>query len=163
MGDFFQDSNGSWWFKTVGKGNKERDISVGDAMMDTLKRYRLSRGLVPGLPSPGDTTPLVHKLTGFGPVNSTRQIRLIVQACFDQAVSRMTSEGFGEEAKSLEAATVHWLRHTGISDDINKRLRPISHVRDDAGHSSSATTDLYNDAELQVRHASAKKKSILPD
>ena len=58
----------------------------------------------------------------------------------------------------MEQATAHWLRHTGISDDINKRHRPISHVRDDAGHSSSQITDRYNDVTLQERHKSAESK-----
>ncbi len=60
-------------------------------------------------------------------------------------------------------APVHWLRHTGISDDINKRGRPIAHVRDDAGHSSSSTTDRYNDIELKDRYQSAKQKKLTND
>lgn len=163
MGHFYQDSQENWWFKTVGKGNKERDISVGDTLLNALKRYRYHRGLSPALPIAGDTMPLIHKIVGSGAIESTRQIRLLVQECFDHAIEQMIKEGFTEEAKTLCEATVHWLRHTGISDDLNKRGRPIPHVRDDAGHTSSATTDLYNDAELQERHASAKKKNILPD
>jgi len=72
----------------------------------------------------------------------------------------MKSQGFEDEARMLQEATVHWLRHTGISDDINKRGRPVAHVRDDAGHSSSAITDRYNDTELQARHLSAKDKDV---
>jgi len=53
---------------------------------------------------------------------------------------------------------VHWLRHTGISDDVKRR--PREHVRDDAGHSSSAITDKYIDIELRERHRSAKNKPI---
>ena len=70
----------------------------------------------------------------------------------------MKQDGFTEEATSLTAATVHWLRHTGISDDV--KIRPKEHVRDDAGHSSSAITDKYIDIELHERHRSAKKKPI---
>jgi hypothetical protein len=55
-------------------------------------------------------------------------------------------------------ATVHWLRHTGISDDV--KIRPREHVRDDAGHSSSAITDKYIDIELRERHRSARNKII---
>jgi hypothetical protein len=66
-----------------------------------------------------------------------------------------------EDADALMAATVHWLRHTGISEDV--KHRPREHVRDDAGHSSSAITDRYIDIELRARHASAKKKIIKPD
>lgn len=160
MGDFYQDSQGRWWFKTVGKGNKERDISVGDTMLNALKRYRENRNLAPTLPAPGENEPLIHKLIGKGPVSSTREIRYLVQYCFDAAINSLIKDGKKNETVALEEATVHWLRHTGISDDLNKLGRPTSHVRDDAGHSNSAITDLYNDSELQARHASANAKKL---
>ncbi|MDT8428813.1 MAG: site-specific integrase [Pseudomonadales bacterium] len=159
MGHFYRDNEGNWWFQTVGKGNKERDISVSNDMLAALKRYRLSRGLS-ALPSPGELTALVHKTRGRGGISSTRQIRGIVQKCFDQAEARLNQEGFSEEAERLQAATVHWLRHTGISEDV--KYRPREHVRDDAGHGSSAITDRYIDVERTERHASAKNKRVKP-
>lgn len=157
MGHFYRDMDGNWWFKTVGKGNKERDISVSNAMIEALKRYRLSQGLS-SLPSPGETLPLIPKALGKGPIESARHIRKIVQLCFDNTMERLKNDGFIEDAETLLATTVHWLRHTGISEDV--KTRPREHVRDDAGHSSSAITDQYIDIELRARHASAKKKLI---
>ena len=157
MGHFQADQEGNWWFLTVGKGNKEREISVSDAMLEALKRYRLSRGLL-SLPIPGESAPLVHKTRGKGGIGSTRQIRGIVQKCFDAAAQRMRANGFSEDAERLSAATVHWLRHTGISEDV--KHRPREHVRDDAGHGSSAITDRYIDVERAERHASARQKLI---
>ena len=63
-----------------------------------------------------------------------------------------------EEADSLGEATVHWLRHTGISDDV--KHRPREHVRDDAGHGSGAITDRYIDVNLKDRHRTAKNKQL---
>lgn len=40
MCDFHRDHDGNWWFITVGKGNKKRQIAVSDAMLKALKRYR---------------------------------------------------------------------------------------------------------------------------
>lgn len=157
MGHFYKDMDNNWWFKTVGKGNKERDISVSNAMLEALKRYRISLKLS-SLPSPGEATPLIPKARGKGPVEGTRHVRKIVQHCFDKTIERLNTDGFKEEAEMLMAATVHWLRHTGISEDV--KIRPREHVRDDAGHSSSAITDQYIDIELRARHASAKKKLI---
>ncbi len=157
MGHFHSDMDGNWWFKTVGKGNKERDISVSNAMLAALKRYRISLSLT-SYPSPGETTPLIPKANGKGSIVGTRHIRKIVQQCFDKTMARLTADGFVEDAEMLMAATVHWLRHTGISEDV--KIRPREHVRDDAGHSSSAITDQYIDIELRARHASAKKKLI---
>src|SRR5436190_16639920 len=112
------------------------------------------------LPSRGETNPLISKANGQAAIQSTRQIRCIVQACFDAAFKRMAKDGLQEEAIELKTATVHWLRHTGISEDV--KHRPREHVRDDAGHSSSAITDQYIDVELRARHASAKKKKLDP-
>lgn len=159
MGHFYQDSHGYWWFKTVGKGNKLRSVAVSDDMLNALKRYRQHLNLSV-LPLPNESNPLLPKERGIGAMNSTRHIRRLVQYCFDQAVEKLRQNVFIADADALEAATVHWLRHTGISDDINKRERPVAHVRDDAGHSSSAITDRYNDIELKERHRSAKGKKI---
>ena len=51
MGHFYKDMDGSWWFKTVGKGNKERDICVSNAMLEALKTRlcaNLSSSPLPG-------------------------------------------------------------------------------------------------------------------
>lgn len=160
MGDFAIDGDGNWWFTTVGKGNKQRNISVSDAMLAAFKRYRLSLGLSE-LPAPGENLPLIPKTRGAGPVTGTRQIRRIVQQVFDAALERLRADGFQQDADTLSAATVHWLRHTGISEDV--KIRPREHVRDDAGHGSSAITDRYIDIELRARHASAKHKKIQHD
>jgi len=63
-----------------------------------------------------------------------------------------------DDASDLKAATVHWLRYTGISEDV--KFRPREHVRDDAGHASMANTDRYIDSDLRERHASDRKKRI---
>lgn len=127
-------------------------------MQNALKRWRKYLNLSP-LPSPSDHLPLFPKQKGKGPITNTTYIRKIVQQCFDNAIEKLKQDGFVEEAESLVEATVHWLRHTGISDDV--KHRPREHVRDDAGHSSSAITDKYIDIELRERHASAKNKPIV--
>jgi len=157
MNHFYRDGDGHWWFTTVGKGNKERQIAVSDAMLKALKKWRSHLNL-PLLPSPADTSPLLPKTKGNGAIKSTNTIRNIVQYCFDRTIEQLNKDGFNEESETLNEATVHWLRHTGISDDV--KIRPREHVRDDAGHSSSATTDKYIDIELRERHRSARKKII---
>lgn len=160
MNDFAKDSNGHWWFTTVGKGNKERQIAVSDAMLNSLMRWRRFLGL-PALPSPADNSPLIPRVRGTGPMSDTAPIRRLVQRCFDLAIEQLRRNQEIEAADHLEAATVHWLRHTGISEDV--KIRPREHVRDDAGHSSSATTDRYIDIEKQARYQSAQNKTIEPD
>lgn len=159
MGHFYKDGNNNWWFITVGKGNKERQVTVSNSMLDALKRWRKYLGLSL-LPSPNDNYPLLPKLKGQGAVTSIRMIRQLIQECFDETTKELIKKDEKEEASTMAEATVHWLRHTGISDDINKRGRPIVHVRDDAGHASIATTDKYNDITLRERHSSGKNKEI---
>ncbi len=160
MRHFERDGDGLWWFTTVGKGNKERQIAVSAAMIKALTRWRKYLELSP-LPSPGETHPLIPKQLGTGPITSDRPIRKIVQQCFDQSVARLKTDGLNDDAQQLANATVHWLRHTGISDDV--KARPREHVRDDAGHSSSLITDRYVDVGLRERHQTAKKKTIVPE
>ena len=101
----------------------------------------------------------VHR--GNGPLTNTTHVRNIVQICFDRTIEQLAERGLREDSEAMMAATVHWLRHTGISDDVKRR--PREHVRDDAGHSSSAITDRYVDIELSERHKSAKRKKIRID
>jgi site-specific recombinase XerD len=157
MNHFTRDNEDNWWFTTVGKGNKQRQIAVSEAMLEALKQWRKHLKLSP-LPSPADTDPLILKNKGKGPVTCTSLIRKVVQNCFNHAINKLRQDSFVDEAESLIPATVHWLRHTGISDDV--KIRPKEHVRDDAGHSSSAITDKYIDIELLERHRSARKKLI---
>lgn len=126
-------------------------------MLSALKRYRKYLGLST-YPTVNEQTPLVAKLKDKGPVTSTRQIRRLVQDCFDAAYEKMKSDGLEEDAADLRSATVHWLRHTGISEDV--KFRPREHVRDDAGHASMATTDRYIDSDLRERHASGREKRL---
>jgi len=157
MGDFQRDSDGNWWLHVIGKGNKSRKITVSDEMIAALKRYRSFLNL-PAMPTLGEHTPLVAKQKGKGPVTSTRQIRSIVQLCFDNSYQRMKNDGLAEDAEDLKLATVHWLRHTGISEDV--KTRPREHVRDDAGHSSMQTTDRYIESDSRERHLSGRKKKL---
>jgi site-specific recombinase XerD len=159
MNDFNKDHHGNWWFTTVGKGNKKRQIAVSEMVIDALKRWRVFLSL-PELPSPGENQYLIPKIKGYGPITDTITIRRLIQKCFDLAAQKLRLDNKLEEAHHLEAATVHWLRHTSISEDV--KTRPREHVRDDAGHASSATTDRYIDVEMNARHHSARKKKILP-
>ncbi len=159
MNHFYQDSYQNWWFKTVGKGNKERNIAVNDDMLLALSRWRQYLGLL-DLPAIDENFPLIPKLRGCGNITDVKSIYLIVDECFSAAAEKLKEMNQFTEAENLRHASSHWLRHTGISDSINKYDRPIAHVRDDAGHASINTTDRYNDITLLERHLSARKTKL---
>jgi integrase len=158
MGNFAPDKQSLWWFTTVGKGNKIRDIAVSDELLAALKRYRIHLDLPP-LPARQEATPLVPKMKGKKGLGS-RQIRNLVQDVFDRAISQLLTAGKNDEAEDLATATVHWLRHTAISTDVE--FRPREHIRDDVGHENPATMDKYIDTDRVARHRSAQNKKLKP-
>jgi site-specific recombinase XerD len=159
MGNFAPDKSGLWWFRTIGKGNKVRDIAVPDELLNTLKRYRVSLDMPP-LPSREEPTPLLSKLKGKEGLGS-RQIRNVVQSVFDRAINELLRHGKKDEAEDLATATVHWLRHTAISSDIESRSR--EHIRDEVGHAISGTMGKYIDIDRAAQHQSAQHKMLKPD
>lgn len=159
MGDFFKDNDGLWWFRVIGKGNKSRDIAVCDDMIEQLVRYRGYLGLS-AMPLPGEAVSILVKKRGHGGIG-VRQLRKIVQEGFDIVIEELNRQSKQEDAQRMQQATVHWLRHTAISKDV--QMRPREHVRDDAGHESVQITDRYIEIEMQERHASARSKKLMRD
>jgi site-specific recombinase XerD len=158
MGHFFRDHQSCVWFETTGKGNKTREIAVPDSLVDGLARFRKHLGLGTSFPLRNESTPLIPKQKGKGGLG-IRQVRICVQTCFDLAIESLKKQSLHEQAQDLMTATVHWLRHTAITHDVQSR--PREHVRDDAGHESSQTTDLYIEDDRRARHASAKDKKLI--
>lgn len=159
MGNFAPDKRGLWWYTTVGKGNKIRDVAVPNELLAALKRYREFLNLTP-LPHRDEPTPLFPKQKGQAGLG-TRQIRNIVQMVFDRAIDKLQAIGKKDEAEDLATATVHWLRHTAISNEVE--YRPREHIRDDVGHENPATMDKYIDIDRLARHQSAQSKKLKPE
>ncbi len=154
---FYKDSDGNWWLTVLGKGKKQRDISVPPALLHYVKRYRLYCNLDP-LPVSGDKHPIVksqRRAVGL----TSRQLRRVVQDAFDNAYHKMVDDGRQEDAKTLRSATSHYLRHTGASHDI--QTRPIKHMSDDLGHATMGTTDkIYINSDRKARAHSGRKRKV---
>ncbi|NRA82866.1 MAG: site-specific integrase [Gammaproteobacteria bacterium] len=157
MSDFSSDSDGFWYLTVFGKGNKIRDVTVPPAYLVYLKRYRKYRGLSP-MPSPDEDASLLNKRRGKGNLTA-RQIRRIVEESFDIAVSALQRDGFIDEANHLMAATTHWLRHTGATEDAGSR--PLKHLADELGHASSDTTDKnYIQSNIKDRARTGQDRKV---
>lgn len=157
MSDFSVDDDGFWYLTVFGKGNKVRDVTVPEAYMPYLKRYRVSRGL-PSLPAPDEDTTMLNKLRGAGNLTA-RQIRRIVEESFDLAIAALKKDGFEDDANYLMAATTHWLRHTGATEDAGSR--PLKHLADELGHASSETTDRnYIQSNIKDRARSGQHRKV---
>jgi len=157
MSDYSVDNDGFWYLTVFGKGNKIRDVTVPPAYMPYLKRYRLSRGLS-SLPSPDEDSSMLNKLRGHGNLTA-RQIRRIVEESFDLAIKALQKDGFEDDANYLMAATTHWLRHTGATEDAGSR--PLKHLADELGHASSETTDKnYIQSNIKDRARSGQQRKV---
>lgn len=169
MGGFqrIRDSKGviRWNLIVIGKGNKERAIPVGSALLEALMRYRQSVGLTP-LPSPDETTPLVlssknrHLLQPIG----RQALDKIVKAAFDAAVQMLESSASEEDRNSamvLRFASAHWIRHSAGSHmaDAGTDLR---YIRDFLGHENIQTTSIYLHANDEERHEQITQLHQLP-
>ncbi|MGO5000228.1 tyrosine-type recombinase/integrase [Oceanisphaera sp. W20_SRM_FM3] len=170
MSQFRRDSHtGIWSFHIpISKGGKKRTVAVSSELLDALKTYRESLNLS-SLPSPNDATPLFirHKAAGRGRdqglLNANlgvRQLRDLLNELINQAADQAALDGFEHDAEEMRTLTVHSIRHTGITHDINLNGRPLSHVQADAGHDSIDTTSQYLHTSKIERHESAVSKRL---
>lgn len=141
-----------------GKGRKLRDVSVPEAYLPYLIRYRNHLGLE-DLPQIDEKHAIVSKIRGKGGM-SARHLRRLVQQVFDQAVFNLQRKDLKEDAKHLQAATSHWLRHTGASMDVEHQ-RDVKYLSEDLGHATLATTDrIYVQSDIKKRAESGKYRDV---
>lgn len=165
MGSFFHrtgsDGRERWWLEVTGKGDKSRLIPVSDELLIELSRYRQFRGLPP-LPRRGEPTPLLMPI-GDRPLPLTRAaVHLIVKTVFMRAADqlRIHQPEQVEQARWLEQASAHWLRHTAGSRMADGAL-DLRYVRDNLGHTTLSTTSRYLHAEDEVRHRETERRHRL--
>lgn len=90
-------------------------------------------------------------------VNAIRdEVELVYKATADM----LENDGHFHDATELRTMTVHSLRHTGISCDLEKG-RSLHHVMADAGHQDIGITSRYITASRVERYESAKYKGIV--
>lgn len=147
-----------WWLRIRGKGNKIRQIPIGEELLVELKAYRRVNDL-PELPSYQELTPLVlplrvRELPDGEVKHLTRgAAHATVKKIFEIAVDwvRAHRPDDLETISALAKASTHWLRHTAGTHMAQENI-PITVVRDNFGHSSLATTSKYLHTEADTRH-----------
>jgi site-specific recombinase XerD len=146
----------------VSKGYKSRNTTVSDSLRDELIRYRESLGFS-GYPAKNDHFPLFPSIMNETLVArglKQRRLRDIIYRVFYDAADKLLEAGFDDDANIVRHAGPHWLRHTGISHDVNDNARSLTTVRDEAGHSSIETTSLYLHVNIKERYESAQNKQF---
>ncbi len=155
MNHFIVNEN-DWVWSVMGKGGKEAEVPVNDALLAALVRYRLHLGLTP-LPYPGEKdTPLLldyaHK-KGIG----ERQIARLVKEIFARAAERLKTTR-PTKAAQLAVASPHWIRHAmaSFAAERAKDMREMLGIRDLLRHTDLKTT-------LGYIHVADKAKKMVSD
>ncbi|WP_108946534.1 tyrosine-type recombinase/integrase [Shewanella halifaxensis] len=160
---------GIWRFHIPkSKGGKSRSVAISKALLAALVDYRRYLKLS-DYPSASEQHPLIvrQKAAGrgrdVGMLNANlgiRQIREEVDKIIEIAANSIERDGFVSDAEQMRSLSIHNIRHTGITHDININGRPLSHVQADAGHESIDTTSQYLHTSQIERHESAQNKSF---
>ncbi|MGG4603821.1 tyrosine-type recombinase/integrase [Paenalcaligenes sp. Me131] len=156
MSGFFcrrgNDGVDSWWLEVTGKGNKTRIVPATSELMAELLRYRREKSLPPH-PTATETTPLLLPIGHQQRPLTRAGVHGIVKSVFKATAERIRAANPNNEwqAQQLEQASAHWLRHTAGSHMANKQV-DLRYVRDNLGHESLSTTNIYLHSADDARH-----------
>lgn len=141
-----------WWLQVRGKGDKIRRIPMTQELMQELLRYRQAHGLE-GPPHALETQPLLMSAGASGKHLSRAMAHVLVKQVFVQAAQALRERHPEREAQArvLEQASAHWLRHSAGSHMANQGM-DLRVIRDTLGHESIATTNIYLHADEEQRH-----------
>lgn len=157
MGDFVRTDNG-WRLRVVGKGGKERWVSINSLLLKELMQYRKGCGLS-AFPLPGEEFPLVATINvGARSRNLTpRSIGLIVQELAKSATADCHDP---HVCSQVEKLTTHWMRHTNATHRLAAGAS-LETTQDELGHSDPRTTRIYAKTIDSKRQEDAQKLADL--
>ena len=145
FGSIDHDSEGFWLY-VVGKGGKDARVPLSPRTILALAQYTAAFGLDNTI---AEETPLLLAMRGNRRRATEATMGLAVGKILKTAARRAREAGELEDAKALEAATPHWLRHSRISHLINGGAN-VNVVRQLARHEDLATTSKYSHAEAEA-------------
>lgn len=146
----------SWVINVLGKGMKLRCVPVPESLVQELGVMLMANGVSPDPRSHSDR-PLVVSMHAssrpgvHGPLTPQGLYRQ-VKRHFLRIACRLRAEGQERDARVLESASTHWLRHTCGSHSVACGV-PIDVVQQNMGHASLATTTKYVRSDLDRRIA----------
>jgi integrase len=148
----------SWVITVVGKGQKERPVSVPSPAVLALDEYLNARGIAWPVPDQQRHLPLVASLEDPAkPVSY-----LAIYLGFKSFVRRGLEAWDATEPEKRQAlkATLHWLRHTYATRAAEAGL-PEDVLMAELGHASRDTTARYYTAQADRQHREVERVSTL--
>lgn len=152
--DFKVTSKG-WLMSVTGKGSRTRKVPVPNRCMDATRRYFSARGLDFDT-CPAATPLLAHTLKcepiGYTSLNET----------FTRFVRRAAKRLAGEDMRTMQLASAHWLRHT-FATRATERGMPLDVLQSNLGQSDPRTAAGYAKAQLVRRQVETEKAFAASD
>lgn len=138
FGHFRPDASGEGWvLNIIGKGKKERLVTVPDTFIDNvLIRYRESLGLSP-LPHIDENTPIMPSKKTGAPLHQD-SLNNMVEVAFDLVIKKLVKQNKKQQAHAIVGASSHWLRHTGATQALGEISETM--LAEELGHASVKTT-----------------------
>lgn len=155
MSSFIQ-SRGRWWWKVLGKGQREERVPVNDDMLQALYRYRQFHDL-PALPQPDEQTPLLLSVTGRNAISANMIYRLVKEVVKAAAAQLEADEP--HRAAKLRQASTHWFRHTFVTHQADAGVE-LRHLNKSARHRKLETTAIYLHADEADWHRSMEQHKV---
>lgn len=152
MGDFVR-NDGDWELRVVGKGSKERFVTVNSSLVQELVIYRTALGLEYNFPVPGEVIPLVASIRHKMEAMTGRSIGKIVADISGQAA--LCCDDAHTRAR-IEAMSTHWMRHTNATHRLMAGAK-LETTQDELGHRDPRTTRIYAKAADEQRRDDAEK------
>jgi site-specific recombinase XerD len=152
----FVERRGKWWWRVLGKGEKEALIPVNQEMVSALERYRTFLGLS-AMPDPEETTPLVPNIGGSRGISANMVYR-IVKGVLQRAADALEPTD-PHKAQKLRRASTHWLRHTAVTHQADAGIE-LRYVNRSARHANLETTKIYLHADDDAWHEAMEKHKL---
>lgn len=157
MGDFTRKER-SWSLRVMGKGNKEKFVTVNSTLLRELLLYRKALKLE-AYPVPGEEFPLVASVNSMrrSQLLTPRAIGLIVATVGEQAAGACEDEYLRVQIAQM---TTHWMRHTNATHRLMAGAS-LETTQDELGHADPRTTRIYAKVADKQRQEDAEKLATL--
>lgn len=155
MADFKQTAHG-WVLQVIGKGRKQRNVSIHPQLMHALAEYRHWLGVLSPEPQPHEQhLPLIaafNQQAGFKPLTA-RAIGLVIQRLGQAAAVDCPDP---QMAATFQQLSTHWLRHTNATHRLLSGAS-LETTQDELGHADPKTTRRYVHTVDEQRRADLQR------
>jgi integrase len=144
-----------WWLTVNAKGGGYGRLPICERALDSIKRYRVVRGLPP-LPEATERGRIITRLGSPDEGISDNMLYRIVKRVFANAVDLANQAGADTVQHQLKRASTHWLRHTTLGS-LGEQSKDFRLVQQMGRHASANTTMQYMHEEENRFHDAVAK------